>query len=627
MFVVLDGGVSLPVPRSQKPDPFYRPEDITDFRWKQEKHMRWLNAYTHCLYALHSQFEEPVHRAVNHVGARMLGVVDPFSIALRFIGEMQLAGYIDFHVQKVKGSKDKTERLIMPTDKLLGMNLGVYEAPPEAVVMPTIGSEYMSKAISVRHGVNNPENRRVSRVVSGAAEQKFTINTYVLDLIEKYRPGRNSESFKSEYMLERCITSANQLIGQEFRYSHFLDSRSRQYVEATCGVTPQGADWEKAVLTPVHEEVLTNLGHEALIEAALGYAEMPWTTEEMISHAQYPDSHVDIWMQADKPYSYMGCAKLLWDYSVAPERPLAAFVPLDGRCSGLQHWSALTRSQAITAHLGMEEDEHALDIYEKVAEDWKATLPEGQKQYATRKVAKIPVMTWGYNATRMTSMEWLDRQLGEKRRWCRKEKAFVVYEDGLERATAGRLGCDLYTQLNETLAELTTAVGWVSDCATIISKDGNPDIHWPTPDGFECKQRKVVGIEKDVVVILSDKSRFRTNRLDYSEQRPAHGKHRSAIAPNIIHSLDATHLRMVARELLVSGMPMVFVHDSFSTHVNYRDELYTFIVDTFAELYSGDWLNDLRGYWIERYSVELPEAPEQGLWDPQIVKNLKRFFI
>jgi hypothetical protein len=84
---------------------------------------------------------------------------------------------------------------------------------------------------------------------------------------------------------------------------------------------------------------------------------------------------------------------------------------------------------------------------------------------------------------------------------------------------------------------------------------------------------------------------------------------------------------MVARELLVSGMPMVFVHDSFSTHVNYRGELYTFIVDTFAELYSGDWLNNLRGYWIERYSVELPEAPEQGLWDPQIVKNLKRFFI
>ena len=61
MFVVLDGGLALPVPSSVGTDPFQRSPDITDYRWKADKQDRWLRAYTHCLYSLHSQFDEPVH--------------------------------------------------------------------------------------------------------------------------------------------------------------------------------------------------------------------------------------------------------------------------------------------------------------------------------------------------------------------------------------------------------------------------------------------------------------------------------------------------------------------------------------------------------------------------------------
>jgi len=275
----------------------------------------------------------------------------------------------------------------------------------------------------------------------------------------------------------------------------------------------------------------------------------------------------------------------------------------------------------------MEPEEHELDIYEKVAHDWAGTLSEASKCYATRKAAKVPVMTWGYNATRMTSMEHLDKMFGQKKRWCRKEKAFVVVEDGLERATAGRLGCDLYDNLNTTLADLTLAVTWVSECATQISKAGNCDIHWPTPDGFECKQRKLIGVPERLRVVLSNDKEFEANILDYSGQKPAHGKHRSAIAPNIIHSLDATHLRMVARRLAALGLPMIFIHDSFATHVNHRDILYREIVDTFAELYSGNWLATLRAYWTDTYGLEFDAPPAQGDWNPETTKVLKRFFL
>ena len=85
----------------------------------------------------------------------------------------------------------------------------------------------------------------------------------------------------------------------------------------------------------------------------------------------------------------MACAYLIRQYWLDPSKPIPSFPPLDGRCSGLQHWSAvITKSNAITRHLGMHEEEAELDIYEKVADDWKQTLTDKEKQYATRKAAK-----------------------------------------------------------------------------------------------------------------------------------------------------------------------------------------------------------------------------------------------
>jgi DNA-directed RNA polymerase len=84
---------------------------------------------------------------------------------------------------------------------------------------------------------------------------------------------------------------------------------------------------------------------------------------------------------------------------------------------------------------------------------------------------------------------------------------------------------------------------------------------------------------------------------------------------------------MVARVLESMGLPMVFIHDSFATHCNYRDELYTAIVNTFADLYDMDYLAQLKAYWEERYSVELDPTPELGEWNPDSVRGLKRFFL
>ena len=627
MFVTLDGGIALPIPAKVGTDPFTRPADVSDYRWKADKLDRWLKAYTHCLYSLPQAFGDPLHSALNNIGRNMLGVHDANIIALRFVGEMQLAGYLTLNHRNQR-SADKLERIIQPTRKFLGLDLDYKKAPDTAMSMPKIvGEDYMPKAIIIRRGISSQDNKKAMQVVNDIAAEQFTVNQFIFDLMKKFPPDYESAEFKGEYMLKRTMASAEKLLGKTFKFTQFLDSRSRMYDATTAGISPQGADWEKALCLPVYSERLTGKGVTALMEAAHGYAEKDFDLMTMIEHAKYPDRHWDVWGIVDKPYCYMACANLLRMWVDDPERPLPAFIPLDGRCSGLQHWSALTRSRAITAHLGMEANEDPQDIYEKCASDWEATLPEEEKQYATRKAAKIPVMTWGYNATRMTSMEHIDKLFGSRSKWCVDTKKFVEYKTGLERRKAGSLGCELYNQINETLRDLTNAVEWVSNAAVSIAEKGNADITWPTPDGFTCKQRKVKGEEVDLQIVLSNENVFTCGIMDFSKQRPAVAKHKSAIAPNVIHSLDATHLRMVARKLEAVGLPMIFVHDSFATHVNYRDTLYSIIVETFADLYGGDWLFYLRAYWQDKYKVELDMPPIQGDWDPESIKYLEKFFI
>jgi DNA-directed RNA polymerase len=247
--------------------------------------------------------------------------------------------------------------------------------------------------------------------------------------------------------------------------------------------------------------------------------------------------------------------------------------------------------------------------------------------YATRKAAKIPVMTWGYNATQLTSVEHMDKLYGAQREWCDKSEAFVNVSEGLSRGDAFALGKDLFDRLNETLGPLTAAVQWVTNGAGKIAGSGEAQVHWMAPDGFECMQRKVKGNTRDIECYLSDGSRFQLDIIDYRPPVPNTQKHRSAIAPNVIHSLDATHLRMVARKLEEQGLPMIFIHDSFATHVNHREKLYTAIVEAFAELYNREYLVELKDYWEARYQVELDMPPELGNWDPSKIVNLRRFFL
>ena len=141
-------GVILPLPNKAKG--FKMPEGVTDWKWRQMKEEVWERAYLHCLYSLPLHFELPLHSVVPRLARKMLEASDPFNVALRFMGEMELAGYI-------KLDRGMDERIVIPTKKFLKLELNCERAPDSAITMPKLRKEDIPNA-PIRGGIASDVN-------------------------------------------------------------------------------------------------------------------------------------------------------------------------------------------------------------------------------------------------------------------------------------------------------------------------------------------------------------------------------------------------------------------------------------------------------------------------------------
>ena len=175
------------------------------------------------------------------------------------------------------------------------------------------------------------------------------------------------------------------------------------------------------------------------------------------------------------------------------------------------------------------------------------------------------------------------------------------------------------------VSEALKIMDYLRDTAKALAEQGYP-LSWVTPDGCEISQRYVHLQDKPVRTFDNwmRRLRKRTDRLT------AH-KMAGAASPNVVHSLDAAMLRMVARRLAESGITdMAFVHDSYAVHANHLEELNRVIREVAVEMFEGDWLLDSfhEGLkWLVEGTIELPVPPKQGQLDIGTeLKNAVYFF-
>ena len=441
-----------------------------------------------------------------------------------------------------------------------------------------------------------------------------------------------------------------------------VDFRGRIY--AVPQLNPQGSDFQKGLLRfsqgkPLGEDGVKWLAIHGANVAGVDkvsfqdrYNWVDANEEEICAIARDPFNNRG-WagtiagVEIDKPWQFLAFCFEWAGYCEQGERFVSHLpIALDGSCSGIQHFSGMLRDSSGGAAVNLIPSELPADVYqvvadkvlEKVNEDLidgtEDSLSElghlvyGTKALAaqwlafgiTRKTCKRAVMTTPYGSREYGFKEQLledilrpaEKSMGDK---------FPFADNGF--GAANYMAKKIWQSVTVTLVAAGQAMDWVKEVGAVANKAGKA-INWTTPAGFPVEQSYQCMEETRVKTAINGTIRLSLREpIDKLDLR----KQSSALSPNWIHSLDASHLMMTVCSSVEQGISnFAMIHDSFGTHAADTDVLFATVRDTFVEMYQQ---NDVLKQFKEAVAVtitdeilleELPDDLVKGDLDLEEVK-------
>jgi DNA-directed RNA polymerase len=443
------------------------------------------------------------------------------------------------------------------------------------------------------------------------------------------------------------MSVAREYVGSTFWFSYNLDFRGRVYPLAY-HLTPQGDDAQKGMLcfaksklVETQEQVDCLAIHGAncfgnRIDKLPFAGRLEWVKQHedsIIMCASDPLAN-RWWTLADEPFQFLAFC-LEWTTFLG--EGLGVFqtklpVAVDGTCSGLQHFSAMLRDPIGAAATNLIPAERPQDIYGIVA---GKTMEKVRGRMLSDKLAqqwgdfgldrsgaKRPVMTLPYGATRYSAREYIQEWLEEKMAAGRKS----TFDVGTFQASMYMVDF-LWESIGETVVAARAAMDWLQAVARIVAKSGNP-VWWTTPTGFQVFQGYPNTKQRTVKTSLQGKQVFVSYREDARGYDPS--KAASGLAPNFVHSMDASALILTVLGCLEHGMDSFgMVHDSFACHCTDMPTLNKVLRDAFVTMYTDhDVLAEFEAQVREVLPADtkLPPRPSMGTLDLQCVKESPYFF-
>lgn len=439
------------------------------------------------------------------------------------------------------------------------------------------------------------------------------------------------------------------LVHKRFWYVWYADFRGRLYT-ATAGFSPQGPDLAKGCLRLANGKALGPRGLYWLkVHGAnrFGYDKAPYDDrakwvearhKEFIAAATDPLSYRSTWGDADKPWQFLA---FLFEYKAAHDYQtvhgsadgFVSHLPvgLDGSCNGLQNFSAMLRDDRGGRATNLVAAEIPADIYAEVAAQCYAKLKAkaGTDPLATlwldfcakygkgtipRSLAKRPVMTLPYGATRQSCTKYIFQSILEANR--------DHFPDGTFKAAVW-LTPLLWEAIGEVVVAAREGMDWLQKCASAVTKVNKPII-WQTSDGFPIVQFSKVVKSTQIDTQLAGRFQVKvgtiTDEIDASKQR-------SGVAPNFVHSQDAAHLRRTVRLARQFGITeLACIHDDYGTYAGDTDKLQKVIRAAFVlEYRDRDPLAEFQRQQ-EAVGAKLPAMPARGSLDINSVIQSPYFF-
>lgn len=429
-------------------------------------------------------------------------------------------------------------------------------------------------------------------------------------------------------------------------YPHTLDFRGRMYPIPTCGgMHPQGDDSGKALLEFAEGKKLTTEGlFWLMVHGANTYGydkdtfegRVQWVKDNhsaILDSAENPLDGGRFWSKTkESPYCFLAFCIEYAEYQKDPNFISHIPVAMDGSCNGLQNFSALLLDEVGGKAVNLKPCDKPADIYSVVAQkvsdevikdtfagDEMAKLWVGK---VDRKMAKRSVMTLPYGAKKYGFKDQLMSELKDR------PKNYLDTDDHYKPAIY--LAGKLFDGIGEVVIAARAAMDWLQEVSKVVNKTSQAII-WTTPMGLPAYQMYVeqklhrietywgelriridLGIKKD------------TDKLDKRKQS-------NGIAPNFVHSLDASHLQATVNLLSTEGInQMAMIHDSYGCLASDIPTLNRCLREAFITQYSTDLLSKFREEIInqlpEELHMDIPELPTKGTLDLNEVRNSRYFF-
>ena len=355
------------------------------------------------------------------------------------------------------------------------------------------------------------------------------------------------------------------------------------------------------------------------------------------------------WTDCDCPFQFLSWCfeyKKLQDYKEAHNDSCIGWkcgvpVAFDGTCSGLQHFSAALRDEIGGKAVNLIPGDRPRDIYQVVADKVNEILKQdamngtldtsvkdeaggyhikyGTKSMAqewlnfgvNRKVTKRSVMTLAYGSKEYGFRQQLLDDIIEP-----NIKQFVINKYSL----AAYMAKLIWESVTKTVVKAVEGMKWLQDVANIVCKGGKV-VTWVTPMGLPVQQNYVETTTKvfKLRFMNTEKRFYVTDHTGNVAKR----KQVQGIAPNFIHSMDASHLQWSINLAVDAGIHhYAMIHDSYATSPAQADTLFKAVRQAFVQMYTE---NDVLQNFAEDMQMltdeKLPPRPEMGCLDINLVLN------
>lgn len=506
----------------------------------------------------------------------------------------------------------------------------------------------------------DPKTPRSNPMYYGKIPYMNTLNVYEMVRKEEYGPldsagkHKNIEDYRRWYKdkeiqlkkleanrSKRIMFLLAHSIAEEYKdrevmyFTYNTDFRGRLYPIQQI-LNPQSTGSVKAFLEFADPQVLDEKGQYWLkIHVAntwgldkKSYDErIAWVDsmhDALIANATNPMDNIEAWNEADSPLMFLAACDAY--ASMSRGEGVRLPVSLDATCSGLQLYAGLLKDREGASVVNVVDkcsagaENKPADVYTDVADVVNAKLDSGDypkhitftnsagefksvdtkqaardlRGHVDRALTKRNVMTVPYSVTQRGMFDQIRELLTEMED---NEKSFWKGEKWLVEK--------LLVELNKSsIAEIVPSAivgqeyikALVTQFYTLYKK--NVPLFWRTPFfNFPVVQWKVETKKHQIRTVLGQLS-IRVNKGKIHKQQQKNG-----IAPNLIHSLDATLMYLTVEKLQEQGVnDFMLIHDSFGVPANSVEKLNVAVRESFIELFDT---NPLQGWVSQILPTEL----------------------